>query len=297
MLLLFDVGGTFIKWGLMDRDFIIQEGKYKTSLDTFEAFTDVIAHIIKQNDRYEIEGLAFSLPGTIDNQKGFISQGGSLRYNDKRNFKAEIEEKFHIPVSIENDAKCAAIAEMNVGNLKDIKNGIVIVVGTGIGGSIISNGTIHTGAHGYAGELSLILTKDIYKNGLSSLLGNQIGMKSFLEKMKEMLENPFLTGEVFIQMVKEGNEKAKLYFDEYMDLFSQNLFSLQMIFDPERIVIGGGISEDAFFIQALQTKFSNIFKLFPIEIKHANIIACKYANQSNLIGAGIHFKKHRMLQN
>lgn len=290
MILAFDVGGTFIKWGVMDELRILQKGKVKTPSESFEEFIDVIDKVVCKIGYSELEGLAFSMPGTIDKKNGIIIQGGSLRYNNKRYFKKEMNEYFKLPISLENDARCAAITEVNLGNLKGVKNGIVLVVGTGIGGALIKNGEVHLGSHGYSGEFSLILTNDFKKYGMNAFLGNQTGMKAFIQEVRKEFNDYSITGESFIKMIKNDNKKAVILFNKYASIFAQQLFNLQMIFDPERIVIGGGISEESLYINFIKTKFEEIFSSLPINIRHADIKPCKYANDSNLMGAYLNFK-------
>ncbi|MBQ0064728.1 MAG: ROK family protein [Firmicutes bacterium] len=147
-ILSFDVGGTFIKWALFDEYEIIQKGKVETPQTSFEEYLNALKSVV---DAFpNVEGLAFSLPGTIDKKTGYMVQGGSLHYNDNRYYVKEVEEFFHLPVSIENDSKSAAICEHEMGALKGIENGAVIVLGTGLGCTFVLNGQIYNGTHNAA---------------------------------------------------------------------------------------------------------------------------------------------------
>lgn len=114
------------------------------------------------------------MPGTIDHQSGFIYQGGALQYNNGTEFAKELYEKLGVPVTIENDARCAALAEIWQGKLQGVENGLVLVIGTGLGGAIVKNGVIYRGTHLYAGELSLLFTKNREQYGDKAVLGNQV---------------------------------------------------------------------------------------------------------------------------
>ena len=94
-----------------------------------------------------------------------------------------------------------------------------------------------------------------------------------------------LSGEEFMALVRKGNAIAVNCLDAYMDRFTNVLFSLQMLADPGRFVIGGGISADDLFIKTMQRKYEELYTMFGITAKHADIVSCKYHNTSNLLGA------------
>lgn len=108
----------------------IEKGKEQTPLDSIESFVEVIG---KLYDKYneDIEGIAISLPGIIDSEKGYAYTGGQLKYNDDKFIVKILKERCPTKITIENDAKCAALAEVWKGCLKDYQDGIVIVLGTG----------------------------------------------------------------------------------------------------------------------------------------------------------------------
>ena len=154
----FDVGGTFIKHCLMIDGKITQAGKIPTPQDSQESFLKAIKAVLDKMSN--IEGIAFSLPGVIDVYRQYIYAGGSLRYNDHCDLK-EWENYFNLPIQAENDARCAAIAELEQGNMQGIQNGLVLTFGTGVGGGIIINGDIFKGSHLISGEVSMIFAHRI----------------------------------------------------------------------------------------------------------------------------------------
>ncbi len=129
--LVIDVGGSAIKYALMDKQAVtLEKGQVTTPPDSFAEFMAEIVHLYKKYQD-QITGIAFSLPGVIDSEQGYSITGGSLTYNNKRNFVADIQQHCPVPVTIENDAKCAALAEAWQGSLVGCKNGVVVVLGTG----------------------------------------------------------------------------------------------------------------------------------------------------------------------
>ncbi|MBE6122383.1 MAG: ROK family protein [Erysipelotrichaceae bacterium] len=292
-ILAVDVGGTFIKWASADEYTFLKSGKAETPRTCFEDFINKIEELVNE---YHPEGIAFSLPGTMDPETGFISQGGALQYNNGKNLIEECRTRFHLPASIENDARCAALSEAETGALRDTDFGIVLVIGTGIGGAFVHNGQILRGSHGYAGEMSLFLAGSLKKEGTGAFFSSRCAMADFTKTFRKQLGCETMTGEEFMKLVRENDSAAVRLFDEYTDEFANALFSIQMMYDPARIVIGGGISEDAFYIQSIRDKFEAMFAIFPFPISRAQICACSNANNANLTGAlANYYRRHQIV--
>lgn len=293
MILTFDVGGTFIKWGLVDDNKIIQKGKVPTPQDTFENFLDAIQSVLSQFERETLEGLAFSLPGTMDKSAGLIHIGGALRYNDHRYFVKEVSEKFRLAVTMENDANAAALAEIEFGHLKDSKNGLVIVVGTGIGGAFVHDGEILRGSHGYGGEISIMPIGNVFEEGVGCIFGEQAGMRPFIAKVQKELNDSTLTGESFMELVSQGHQEACRLLSDYMKVFTQAIFTLQIVYDPDHIVIGGGISANETYMAYLKNHVETFYQSLPLKVNYASIDACTFHNDSNLMGALVSYYRQR----
>ncbi len=281
-ILAVDIGGTFIKWAEADGYELKTSGKVPTPKNSFQEFLETLDELVSE---HHPEGIAFSLPGTLNPETGLILQGGALQYNNNVNLIQVCRERYALPSSIENDARCAALAEAEAGELKNCSFGIVLVVGTGIGGALVHDGEILRGAHGYAGEFSVMLKGRLKTEGMGAFFSDACGMAGFTTKFRRELNDGSLNGESFMKRVKEGNETAAKLFDEYTEMFAEQLFSLQMIYDPEKFVIGGGISADEFFVQRIRDQYESLFGIFPFPVSHAEVTACTYANSSNLIGA------------
>lgn len=291
-LLTFDVGGTFIKYGLMHEAEISHAGKVATPQENFSDFLKTI-HTIIAKYHHKISGLAFSFPGTIDSESGIIYQGGSLQYTNGIEFVKRMESEFKLPTTIENDACCAALAEIWQGNLKGIKDALVIVFGTGVGGALIKDGQLHKGKHLYAGEFSLIFTKDFATFKKAAVFGEQGSIPNFVRKVSEFKKMPNLTGQAVFQLIEAQDPEATSFFASYLKDVIPQLFNLQMIYDPEQILIGGGISSNSFFVATLNAELEKFYQQLPINIPHSPLLPCKYYNHSNLIGAGYHFNKSK----
>ena len=285
MILALDIGGTFIKWAVADGYELSRQGKVKTPRDTLDSLIDAIRKLLSENSGESITGLAVSYPGMCAPSTGIVLPIGSLEYIKGIPLQRELEEALSLPMVLENDGRCAAIAEARLGNLRGVHSGYVLVIGTGVGGSYVRDGEILRGSHGYAGQISLMLTGELRTNGLDALLASQIGMEGLLKRAADALNCPGITGEKFMELVEQGNPAAEKVFDDCMNLFSCQLFSLQMLYDPERFLIGGGISANGRYVGALREKYEELYNLYQLNIPRADILPCKFRNTSNLMGA------------
>ena len=148
-----DNGGTFIKYGLFDRSGeIVSQGKSATpKRDASEEVYFTVLDEIVARFQGDICGICFSTPGRVE-ENGILQTAGALPYLAGRNLKELASARYGLPVSVENDGKCAALAEYWKGSLRGVKNGAVLVIGTGIGGGLILNGKLFRGSHGSAAK-------------------------------------------------------------------------------------------------------------------------------------------------
>ena len=138
--LVFDAGGTYIKYALMNENAEILEKDKRPTLDyrthTKEEFYGSLDEIVAKYNG-QIEGIAISMPGMLDNRNGYCVTAGYLAYLAGSAVGDELTERYGIAVSVENDGKCAALAEYWKGSLKGCDNGAVVVIGSGVAGGII----------------------------------------------------------------------------------------------------------------------------------------------------------------
>lgn len=157
-----DVGGTTIKYGLVDHAGQIQaQGAVPTPLnknDFLEQLTKIVTDY--QAQATDLAGIGISMPGIIKNN-GFLVTAGAVRSMIGVNLKAEMEQRTNLPTNVENDANAAAIAEHWLGAAQGIENYLCLVLGTGFGGGAIINNQLYRGAHGMAGEFGWMLTHDL----------------------------------------------------------------------------------------------------------------------------------------
>ncbi|MBR5290594.1 MAG: ROK family protein [Erysipelotrichaceae bacterium] len=285
-----DVGGTAIKYGLLHEDGTILSTDSiptpKESIEEFYAVLDEIVHPVSQR----ISGIALSMPGRINNQTGYIHTGGAIsRYMTKVPLGTLLTERYHLPVAIENDGKCAAHAELWLGNLKDVNSGAVIVLGTGIGGGIVLNQKVWRGLHGSAGEFSYLATdydKSIIQNASWAFTNGVYGLLAPYAQIKNIPIHE-INGKVFFEALSNKDEDAQQIFDIYLQRCLNGILTLQSILDVDRYCIGGGISSQDILIEAIEKKVNGFFDAAPdyVALIRPTIRRCAFNNNANLIGA------------
>ena len=289
MLLAIDIGGTFIKWAVSkDNSLTDVRGKVPTPQDSFDSLVEAISQIAEALPE-RVEGIAVSLPGTVDAVTGLIVQGGALQYANDRNLVDALRERLDLPSSVQNDARCAALAEVALGALEGCTDGVMVVIGTGVGGAVVSGGRLVTGATGAAGELSMLAVRPLRQEGMAGLLGNRSGMRGLLAHASEVLGRDNLTGEELMAMVEQGDAQATAVLDDALADLADALLSLQFLLDPQRFVIGGGISANPTYMAHLTTAYEKAFATLPFQAPHAEVVAARFRNDANLLGALVHF--------
>lgn len=294
--LVLDIGGSAIKYAILDHEAIILEkSSVKTPLDRLESLIETIVGIYNQYES-EINGLAISLPGVLDSDTGVMYSGGSLLFNEGHNLIEILQKHCPKPITIENDGKCAALAEIWQGSMKGIKDGVVIVLGTGVGGGIIIDGKLHKGHHFYAGEFSFIRTNSTEPDNFKYCWGYQSGNHTLTVAGARVKEVEEMDGHQFFKYANEGDQDILTILDEFTANIALQILNLQLIISPQRVAIGGGISTQPILIEYIKNNVNKLsevygdkFKIFRPDLE---IVPCQFRNDSNLLGALYHHLKH-----
>ncbi len=287
-----DVGGSSIKYALMDEEAnVLEKGEVETPSESLDSFVEAIGQIY---DRYKdvISGIAMSAPGRIDCFTGYMFSGGALRYIENIAMKEEIQKRCPIDISIENDGKCAALAELWKGSLKDSEHGLVLTLGTGIGGGVIVNGKLLRGKNFASGELSSFPTTILPVKDPINFWANINGIRGLTQvyEMRLNLKHDSVNGKTFFKAVNENEPVALEVLEEFASNFANAIFAIQAVLDTEKVAVGGGISSQDRLIEALNRKVSELFDRFAsiTPLLKPLVVRCEFGNDSNLIGALYH---------
>ena len=284
-ILTIDIGGTFIKYARMSETMdISSRGKIPTPLEGRDHLVEALTRLYKEEP---VEGISISLPGIIDSRNGHILMGGALRYNDDFYLRDALYQSCRTKIHMENDAKCAAMAEAAAGSLKDVADGFVLIFGTMIGGAYIQDHRLYRGKHFSAGEVSYInLLYNSYPDP-DMLFGNRCGVPHLCRTyaVRKRLDPAAVDGVLFFDALQQGDEIAAGCLDEYAHEIAVQIFNIQTLLDPERFAIGGGISAQPAFIEAVSAWLKKLYSVCRYDIPQAEVVACKFQNDANLYGA------------
>lgn len=295
----FDIGGTTIKYGVLDeKGTIIEKNSRTTSHDKEQFYLDLIEIITDYQKRYPITGVGISAPGIVQ-KDGFMLTAGAIYPLYGENFKVVLEEATGLPVSVENDANAAAIAEKWIGHAQGIENYLCIVLGTGVGGGIVINGDVYRGAHGMAGEFGWMVTNPLPATGnieLASLNYRGSVVTGLVRLYNEAVAKGESTETVvegareILERAEKGEPIAKeITTAFYLDL-AIALINLISCYDPEVILIGGGVSANSIFQTRLEEALTLIKSRhgsidYLKEVAIAPVKMAKLQNDAGLIGA------------
>lgn len=291
-VVVFDVGGTFIKYGVVGSGRLRPLGKVPTPQDSRERFLAALRGVIDEAcGGAAPSGIALSVPGTVDAERRMLVGGGALGYNHGASLD-EWAEILGAPVEAQNDARSAALAELELGSLRGVDTGLALTFGTGVGCGVIVGGRLHEGAHGVAGEVGISYAGDA-RLGFGEFLGNAGGVGHIARAIGDACGRDVAGGEDAMELVQSGDERAVAVFEEHLSKVAQALYGFQMLLDPERISIGGGISANPLFVEGIVRANNRLYEALPFPFEHAEIVPCRFRNASNLIGAYLTFAHAR----
>lgn len=283
-----DVGGTQIKYAVMtENGEQVSHGQVSTPKDGVETFLERIYSVV-DGCLEKLSGIAFSVPGKVDTAEGVIYFGGALQYLDGLRIVALLEEKYGLPVSVQNDAKAAALAELWQGSLKGVQDGAVIVLGTGVGGGIILDGKLRLGPHFQAGELSLSIL-DASKDGFDKAVGYSGSAVRMISQVNEALGHADKTnGLLAFEAICRKDDRAYPIFQQYCRQIAYLIVNLQAFFDLTTYAIGGGISSQPILVAEIRhqlDQFLNSNPILKLNVPEVSIVQATFTNDANLYGA------------
>lgn len=285
-----DVGGTSMKCAVMD-DYgeFIQTQSIKTP-DTLEKMYSLMKGCFDEYSQYHLKGLALSMPGAVDSDLGVIGGSSAVPYIHGPNIKADLEKLCQVPVELENDANCAALAEVWKGVASDVDDCCFIVSGSGIGGAVVKNKRIHRGVHLHGGEFGYMIAQFDYETHEMktwSDIGSTVAVVRYVADMLQV-DMDTLNGKEIFDHYRDNPIYQKAV-DKYYFALANGIYNLQYAYDPQKIIIGGGISVRDDLLDEVNQRLDIIFEHFTHAKIRPVVCICQYHNEANLLGALYHF--------
>lgn len=281
-----DIGGTFIKYAIIDENLnIIKQWKKKTKLfSNKDDFYDYICENI-ENNGFDVIGV--SAPGVISQDSTVVSKAAEyVKIMYQTNVNQEIYKRLKIPTSTLNDGKCAGYCELRIGNGKNSSSSAYFIIGTGIGGCLCYHQDIIYGQDRVSGEFSTLPIGFNQNNPKRfKRLGECASMTALINMYNKKTDDKVISGEEISLRYKQNEPLAISVVEKWCKNILLGICMIIMIYNPEIICIGGGISEEDWFIYKIQDLYKNKIHLISNPEITTKITRCKYNNNSNLLGA------------
>ena len=291
-----DLGGTFIKYALVSQSGeILFEGKLPvggdaTREDTLDTIEESIQKVVDEAAKkgIQLKGIGIGSPGVIDNG---VVLGGADNLDRWENIELGkiYSEKFIMPVFADNDANVMGLGEVAFGAAKDCSDVIFITVGTGIGGAIVINGQLYGGYKNRGGELGHLT---IQHDGIDCSCGGRGCLEAYASTSALIQQYADKTGQdvnkidgrYIIQKFKENEPEAIACLKAHTDYLGHGIAGFINTFAPQKVVIGGGISEAGqFYIDMIK---ESAFKYaMPDCSTNTDIVAASLGNNAGCLGA------------
>ncbi len=275
-----DIGGTDIKLGLFDPEKgLLESQRLPAVLADPVRLVNLLAEKIS---RMDVDLVGVGTAGAVNTSTGLVT-AGNLAWFDVP-LRQLMQERLGCPVWVDNDAKVALMAESYDGACAGLDNVVFLTLGTGIGGALLLDGKPWRGHNNTASELGHII---IHADGLLCACTKRGCLEMYASATALARQQPGLTAKEIIDRARLGRQPCQDIFAAYIRELSRGLTSLIMIFNPQMIVLGGGISQAGpILLDGVQAEIKRIFAGRPhyftgqIELAH-------HRNDAGMIGAAV----------
>lgn len=210
------------------------------------------------------DSIGIGIPGAISPATGLIKNANSVCLNGQR-LDLDLEQLINSPIQLANDADCFALSESTDGAGQDYNSVFGVILGTGVGGGIVINNQIIRGPNAITGEWGhnpLPWLNDSDLSGRPCYCGKQDCIETYLSgpgfsRSYNRDHNCELSSETIWHFASEGDQHAQAHCDLYLEQLAKSLASIINVFDPEIIVLGGGMSNIDRIYQEVPSRLEN----------------------------------------
>ncbi len=224
-----DLGGTNVRAGLVHQNKLVALEKNPTlGQADAKVVVEEIGKTIAAVFRPGVSGIGVGVPSIVDVERGIVYSANNIPSWHMVPLKKLLERRFRVPVFVNNDANCFALGEMYYGEGRGYKNVVGVICGTGLGSGVVVNGKLYSGTNCGAGEIGNIpyrkKTLEYYCSG--RFFEREYGLDALAAE----------------QLADAGDPEAKKMFEAFAEHFAQMILTVLYAFDPQMIVLGGGVS-------------------------------------------------------
>ena len=305
-----DVGGTTAKAGVVDEaGQILYKSSCKTGIE--RDFEDIAAdmaelcrHIVRESghEMAEVAAVGVGIPGEQSPKTGLVAFCNNLGWVDVP-LMQRLRDALGLPVYVDNDANVAALAESAFGASRGVKSSILITLGTGVGGGIVRDQRIHTGAHGVGGEIGHMVVvvdgepcncghRGCWEKYASATAIIRMGRALMEEKPDCALARQMggdaanLNAKAVLDLAKAGDADCAGIFETYVKYLCVGLANLINIYDPDMLVLGGGVAHAGdFLLDAVRAALGDY--VYCPALSWARVELARLGNDAGIIGAAM----------
>lgn len=260
-----DLGGTNIKAGIVDENQkILVEDSVPTRVERpyqeiIKDMADLVKNLLNKIHATdaELSGVGVGSPGTVDAANGVVLYSNNFDW-DNVPLAAELGKYFTCPIKVSNDANCAALGEVKAGAAKQIKNAILLTLGTGVGGGVIIDGQVFEGAHAGGAELghtSLIFGGELCTCGRRGCVEAYVSATGLIREAKRAAEKDpqsvmnelckgdlsNMNGKIPFDAAEQKDPAGMKVVNDYITYLGESIANYVNIFRPDVILLSGGI--------------------------------------------------------
>jgi len=236
-----------------------------------------------------VRGIGVGAPGVTLHKEGIVTWAFPLNW-DMFPLKAKLAERYDLPITVDNDVNLAALGELWFGAGQNVQNMILITIGTGIGAGVIIDGALYRGAKEASGEIgNMIPGREFLGNNYlnfgaleSAASGTGIAARArdLLSSRRSQAELADLTAEDVFEAGRKGEPWAWTVINQTVDYLTIAIANLVAMFDPEMVVLGGGVSRSAdMLIAPILKRMEGMIPNLP------NLVASDLGLQATVMGA------------
>lgn len=282
-ILVFDIGGTSIKYGCCLDNVLTEVHEIPTEAKKGgRHIMDTLIALIGQQSGYDAIGI--STAGQVNAREGYIIYANENIPNyTGTQIRRELEERFHVPVAVENDVNAAAMGEAICGAGRDYPDFLCLTYGTGVGGAIVRDREVYHGCGFSAAEFGAIVTHaeerlagSSYFDGCYERYASTTGLVRMAMAYDPQLDNG---RKIFARL---EDPRVLEILDRWVDEIMLGLSTLTHIFNPACIVLGGGIMVQPLILELIQKKRSRF--IMP-SFANVDIRPAELGNSAGLLGA------------
>ena len=295
-----DIGGTAVKLGLVDdTGRVLRRAERSVSFDGYktpilDTVQTAIRDFLGSHDVPKLEGIGVSATGQIDSRRGVVAGTcGNFPGWIGVDIKGTLERTFGLPVTVANDANCMLLGEVLAGAARGYTDVVGVTLGTGVGGGILTGGRLLEGARGLGGELGHFRLHAL--DGVACTCGaigcyERYAATTALVRGAQRMGLDAPDGRTIFEAAAAGDARTQAVLNHWINEIAQGLAGLVHIFNPQLILIGGGVSaQQALLIDPLAEKVRA--SVMPAFAEGLEVKAAALQNDAGLVGAVYYFRE------